>query len=146
MHNHIFPLAVLLPSTFPIEHHYFITFFVCGSRVICIHVLLFQVPIMALAFLSFVYFCYELLLKRCFWWGFYFPFSSGHKNWVLCIAWSPDGKHLVSGSKAGELQCWDPQTGNPSGNPLIVSSYNNFSVKYHFNVLNFVLIIVNGVK
>ncbi|KAL2453428.1 Notchless protein-like protein [Abeliophyllum distichum] len=49
----------------------------------------------------------------------YFPFSSGHKNWVLCIAWSPDGKHLVSGSKAGELQCWDPQTGKPSGNPLI---------------------------
>ncbi|GMP41547.1 hypothetical protein CsSME_00011606 [Camellia sinensis var. sinensis] len=45
---------------------------------------------------------------------------SGHKNWVLCIAWSPDGKHLVSGSKAGELQCWDPQTGKPSGNPLIV--------------------------
>lgn len=45
---------------------------------------------------------------------------SGHKNWVLCIAWSPDGKHLVSGSKAGELQCWDPLTGQPSGNPLVV--------------------------
>ncbi|GFY92218.1 WD-40 repeat family protein [Actinidia rufa] len=44
---------------------------------------------------------------------------TGHKNWVLCIAWSPDGKHLVSGSKAGELQCWDPQTGKPSGGPLI---------------------------
>ncbi|KAF2293443.1 hypothetical protein GH714_001840 [Hevea brasiliensis] len=29
------------------------------------------------------------------------------KNWVLCIAWSPDGKRLVSGSKAGDLQCWD---------------------------------------
>ncbi|KAL3644950.1 Notchless protein 1 [Castilleja foliolosa] len=43
---------------------------------------------------------------------------SGHRNWVLCIAWSPDGKHLVSGSKAGELICWDPQTGKPSGNPL----------------------------
>ncbi|KAF2293441.1 hypothetical protein GH714_001836 [Hevea brasiliensis] len=45
--------------------------------------------------------------------------GKGHKNWVLCIAWSPDGKHLVSGSKAGELQCWDPQTGKPSGNPLV---------------------------
>ncbi|KAF8038613.1 hypothetical protein BT93_B1212 [Corymbia citriodora subsp. variegata] len=42
-----------------------------------------------------------------------------HKNWVLCIAWSPDGKYLVSGSKAGELQCWDPLTGQPSGNPLV---------------------------
>ncbi|KAF2293425.1 hypothetical protein GH714_001633 [Hevea brasiliensis] len=45
--------------------------------------------------------------------------SVRHKNWVLCIAWSPDGKHLVSGSKAGELQCWDPQTGKPSGSPLV---------------------------
>ncbi|KAI5681405.1 hypothetical protein M9H77_02633 [Catharanthus roseus] len=45
--------------------------------------------------------------------------SPGHKNWVLSIAWSPDGRHLVSGSKAGELQCWDPQTGKPSGNLLI---------------------------
>ncbi|KAL6505200.1 hypothetical protein OROGR_025017 [Orobanche gracilis] len=44
--------------------------------------------------------------------------SCGHRNWVLCIAWSPDGKHLVSGSKAGELICWDPQTGKPSGDPL----------------------------
>nr|KAJ0207800.1 hypothetical protein LSAT_V11C500237080 [Lactuca sativa] len=29
---------------------------------------------------------------------------SGHKNWVLFVAWSPDGKHLVSGSKYGEIQ------------------------------------------
>ncbi|KOM27063.1 hypothetical protein LR48_Vigan393s000700 [Vigna angularis] len=43
---------------------------------------------------------------------------SGHKNWVLCIAWSLDGKYLVSGSKAGELICWDPQTGKSLGNPL----------------------------
>lgn len=48
--------------------------------------------------------------------------DAGHKNWVLCIAWSPDGKHLVSGSKAGELQGWDPQTGKPSGNLLVVKS------------------------
>lgn len=47
-------------------------------------------------------------------------FCAGHKNWVLSIAWSPDGKHLVSGSKAGELLTWDPLTGKPSGNPLVV--------------------------
>ncbi|KAK1375730.1 hypothetical protein POM88_031923 [Heracleum sosnowskyi] len=29
-----------------------------------------------------------------------------------CIAWLPDGKHLVSGSKTGELQCWDPKEWN----------------------------------
>ncbi|KAF9665699.1 hypothetical protein SADUNF_Sadunf16G0150800 [Salix dunnii] len=45
---------------------------------------------------------------------------------ILSVAFSPDrrqlanGKHLVSGIKAGELQCWDPQTGKPSGNPLVV--------------------------
>lgn len=61
---------------------------------------------------------------------FYFPTYLGHKNWVLCIAWSPDGKHLVSGSKAGELQCWDPQTGKPSGNPLIVKSLNLNPLSY----------------
>ncbi|CDY50395.1 BnaC09g28860D [Brassica napus] len=42
----------------------------------------------------------------------------GHKNWVLSIAWSPDGKHLVSGSKSGELCCWNPKKGELDGNPL----------------------------
>lgn len=51
----------------------------------------------------------------------YILFVPGHRNWVLSVAWSPDGKHLVSGSKAGELICWDLQTGKPLGNPLTVS-------------------------
>lgn len=50
------------------------------------------------------------------------PFSSGHRNWVLCVAWSPDCRHIVSGSKAGELQCWDPQTGTAFGHPFTVKS------------------------
>lgn len=25
----------------------------------------------------------------------------GHKNWVLCLAWSPDCKHIASGSHDG---------------------------------------------
>lgn len=48
----------------------------------------------------------------------------GHKNWVLCISWSPDGQHLVSGSKAGEILSWDPQTGKQLGSPFLVSLYN----------------------
>ncbi|KAL2924798.1 Notchless protein-like protein [Bienertia sinuspersici] len=44
------------------------------------------------------------------------PVVQGH------YSWSPDGKNLVSGSKAGELQCWDPQTGKPSGGPFMGTS------------------------
>ncbi|KAL3732675.1 hypothetical protein ACJRO7_029342 [Eucalyptus globulus] len=56
---------------------------------------------------------------------------AGHSEAVLSVAFRPDGKqlasgsgdispiHLVSGSKAGELQCWDPLTAQPSGNPLV---------------------------
>ena len=29
---------------------------------------------------------------------FSFVYLSGHKNYVLCVAWSPDGKKLASGS------------------------------------------------
>jgi WD40 repeat protein len=46
--------------------------------------------------------------------------ETGHKNWVLCIAWSPDGKLLLSGSKDGELRLWEPTTGKAIGNPLTV--------------------------
>lgn len=27
-----------------------------------------------------------------------------HKHWILCIAWSPDGKKLASGCKSGQVQ------------------------------------------
>ncbi|GAB2289011.1 hypothetical protein Dimus_023313, partial [Dionaea muscipula] len=36
----------------------------------------------------------------------------GTRIGFFAFAWSPDCKHLVSGSKAGELLCWDPQTGS----------------------------------
>ncbi|WJX11167.1 hypothetical protein P8452_01808 [Trifolium repens] len=39
----------------------------------------------------------------------------GHDSSVLFVAWSPDGKYLVSGSESGELICWDPQTGKSLG-------------------------------
>lgn len=39
----------------------------------------------------------------------------------LCASRLLDHKHLVSGSKTGELQCWDPKTGKPGGSSLILS-------------------------
>jgi len=45
-------------------------------------------------------------------------FTQGHINWILAIAWSPDGGSLVSGDKAGHLICWDPQSGQQRGKTM----------------------------
>ena len=37
---------------------------------------------------------------------------SGHKDFVLSVAFSPDGKWIISGSKDRTVQFWDPATGN----------------------------------
>ncbi|RUS16500.1 WD40-repeat-containing domain protein [Endogone sp. FLAS-F59071] len=43
---------------------------------------------------------------------------TGHKNWVLYIAWSPDGQTLASGSMDNTVRLWDPKTGKPLGDAL----------------------------
>jgi WD40 repeat protein len=35
---------------------------------------------------------------------------AGHSAGVPALAWSPDGRRIVSASNARELQCWDPLT------------------------------------
>lgn len=39
----------------------------------------------------------------------------GHKNWVLCVSWSPDGALVASGDMDGNIWLWDPATGKPLG-------------------------------
>ena len=34
----------------------------------------------------------------------------GHTNWVTSVAFSPDGKYIVSGSYDGTMRIWDAQT------------------------------------
>jgi WD40 repeat protein len=35
----------------------------------------------------------------------------GHKGWVRCCVFSPDGKMILSGSYDGTLRLWDAQSG-----------------------------------
>ncbi|KAG8990572.1 hypothetical protein FRB94_013285 [Tulasnella sp. JGI-2019a] len=38
-----------------------------------------------------------------------------YRNRCRCVAWSPNGQRIVSGSEDGSLRLWDPSTGNPIG-------------------------------
>ncbi|MGJ3245536.1 MAG: BTAD domain-containing putative transcriptional regulator [Elainellaceae cyanobacterium] len=37
---------------------------------------------------------------------------NGHSNWVLSVAWTPDGQFLVSGSADHTIRLWDKQDGH----------------------------------
>lgn len=45
-------------------------------------------------------------------------YCAGHTNWVLCIAWSPNSKYLVSGCKNGTIMSWNVETGKRVGPPM----------------------------
>ena len=36
---------------------------------------------------------------------------TGHSGWVRSVAYSPDGKHIVSGSEDKTVKIWDSTTG-----------------------------------
>ncbi|KAI3550524.1 WD domain-containing protein [Colletotrichum abscissum] len=43
---------------------------------------------------------------------------SGHSGWVLCVAWSADGRRLATGSMDKTVRLWDPDKGVAVGQPL----------------------------
>jgi WD40 repeat protein len=43
---------------------------------------------------------------------------AGHEGWVSCIAFSPDGRRIASGSRDCTIRLWDAETGAVVGEPL----------------------------
>jgi WD40 repeat protein len=56
------------------------------------------------------------------------PFQ-GHESWVNSVAFSPDGKLIVSGSGDNTLRMWDIQ-GNPVGQPFQGHENSVYSVAF----------------
>ena len=42
----------------------------------------------------------------------------GHTNWVRSVAYSPDGRHIVSGSEDRTIRIWNVESGVAVGKPL----------------------------
>jgi WD40 repeat protein len=42
----------------------------------------------------------------------------GHTDWVSSVAYSPDGRHIISGSDDKTIRMWDAETGLAVGKPL----------------------------
>ena len=54
----------------------------------------------------------------------------GHTSSVNSVAFSPDGRHIVSGSNDHIVRVWDAQTGGQVGNPLQVHTEEVSSVAF----------------
>ena len=54
----------------------------------------------------------------------------GHTSSVLSVAFSPDGRHIVSSSGDKTIQLWDAQTGGQVGNPLQGHTDSVWSVEF----------------
>ena len=54
----------------------------------------------------------------------------GHRNWVNSVAYSPDGRHIISGSYDKTIRIWDAETGAAIGTPLEGHTHSVNSVAY----------------
>src|SRR5258706_15638863 len=56
--------------------------------------------------------------------------SELHTHSVLSVAYSPDGRHIISGSHDYTIRTWDAKTGAPVGDPLKGHTRSVMSVAY----------------
>ena len=62
------------------------------------------------------------------------PLSRGrHTDEVWSVAYSPDGQHIISGSKDITIRTWDAKTGTPVGAPLKGHAQSVWPVAYSPN-------------
>ena len=54
----------------------------------------------------------------------------GHTNSISCLQFSPDGRHIISGSFDRTIRIWDFETGTVIGEPIEGHSGRVFSVAY----------------
>jgi WD40 repeat protein len=54
----------------------------------------------------------------------------GHGYWVIALAFSPDGRRIVSGSWDETVRLWDVRTGQPIGQPLKGDGFKVTSVAF----------------
>jgi WD40 repeat protein len=54
----------------------------------------------------------------------------GHTGYVLSVAYSPDGRHIISGSYDKTIRIWNAETGSAVGKPLEGHTHPVWSVAY----------------
>ena len=54
----------------------------------------------------------------------------GHTDRVWSVVYSPDGRHIISGTKDCTIRIWDAETGTAVGNPLEGHTDRVWSVAY----------------
>ena len=50
----------------------------------------------------------------------------GHENWILCVAISPDGRWLVTGSQDNTARLWDLTAKDPAAAPIILRGHEGW--------------------